>query len=305
MEFRKYMHLERLGTTEVEGITMGDVYVFPKLDGTNASVWLNDDGSIGAGSRNRELSAEKDNAGFYKWVQENEGKFRPFFQENPSWILYGEWLVPHSLKTYRDDAWRDFYIFDVVNMESVDTGGNPGHYIMPQTYGPILERFELTYLAPFAIVKNGTDEKFRQLTEKNIFYIKDGGGIGEGVVLKNYSFVNKYGRQTWAKVITNQFKEKHVLEMGGSEHGGLSEEEKIVNEYITPHLVDKVHAKIVNEENGWNAKLIPRLLNTVFYDFINEEMWDVLKKYKNPKVDFKFLSRLVTQKVKELKPELF
>ena len=40
MQFTKYQHLERLGTTEVEGIEVGEVYVFPKLDGTNASVWV-------------------------------------------------------------------------------------------------------------------------------------------------------------------------------------------------------------------------------------------------------------------------
>ena len=67
-EFIKYMHLERLGTTEVEGIEVGLTYVFPKLDGTNGSVWMVDD-NLMAGSRNRVLSAGSDNAGFYAWVQ--------------------------------------------------------------------------------------------------------------------------------------------------------------------------------------------------------------------------------------------
>jgi len=31
-ELTKYMHLERLGTSEVEGIENGVCYVFPKLD---------------------------------------------------------------------------------------------------------------------------------------------------------------------------------------------------------------------------------------------------------------------------------
>jgi hypothetical protein len=38
--FIKYMHLERFGNDEVEGIEIGTTYVFPKLDGTNAQVWL-------------------------------------------------------------------------------------------------------------------------------------------------------------------------------------------------------------------------------------------------------------------------
>ena len=63
-ELIKYQHIERIGTDETDGILIGSVYVFPKLDGTNASVWLNSDGTIGAGSRNRTLSAQSDNAGF-------------------------------------------------------------------------------------------------------------------------------------------------------------------------------------------------------------------------------------------------
>lgn len=38
------MHLERYGNDEVGGIEQGTTYVFPKLDGTNAQVWLNEDG---------------------------------------------------------------------------------------------------------------------------------------------------------------------------------------------------------------------------------------------------------------------
>ena len=36
-EFKKYQHVERLGTSEVQGIENGMCYVFPKIDGTNAS----------------------------------------------------------------------------------------------------------------------------------------------------------------------------------------------------------------------------------------------------------------------------
>ena len=49
---------------ETDGIELGKVYVFPKIDGTNGSVWI-DDGIIKAGSRNRELTLDNDNAGFY------------------------------------------------------------------------------------------------------------------------------------------------------------------------------------------------------------------------------------------------
>ena len=69
MEFHKYMHIERLGTDEVEGIEIGRVHVFPKIDGSNGSVWYDsDNGIIEAGSRNRVLTLDNDNQGFYEYI---------------------------------------------------------------------------------------------------------------------------------------------------------------------------------------------------------------------------------------------
>ena len=72
MEFRKYQHIERFGTDEVRGIEVGTNYVFPKIDGTNASVWLGDDGQVHCGSRTREITVENDNAGCCKWALEQK-----------------------------------------------------------------------------------------------------------------------------------------------------------------------------------------------------------------------------------------
>lgn len=104
MNFKKYQHVERYGTSAVDGIEKGECWVFPKLDGTNGSVWLGMDGKIRAGSRRRELSLEKDNQGFYASVLQDE-RIEQYLQKYPSHRLYGEWLVPHTLKTYRDNAW--------------------------------------------------------------------------------------------------------------------------------------------------------------------------------------------------------
>lgn len=297
MSFHKYMHLERLGTSEVDGIEVGTCHVFPKLDGTNASVWMDSEGNIKAGSRNRELSLGKDNAGFYAWVLENEDWFKKAFEGKGSLTLYGEWLVPHSLKTYEDDAWRRFYIFDVFNR-------NTGQYTTYDLYKGWLDEHGFDYLAPLAIVRNGSYEYFEKCLEKNTHFIKQGMGVGEGVVIKNYSFQNDFGRVVWAKLITNAFKEKHHKEMGAPEVGQLTTEERIAEEFVTQHLVDKVYAKIANED-GWSSKMIGKLLGVVWHDLVTEEIWEITKNYKNPKIDFKRLQRYTTQRIKELKPELF
>ena len=296
MSFIKYQHVEKFGSTEVEGIEVGTCYVFPKLDGTNASVWIHE-GKMCAGSRNRELSLDADNAGFMRAMMDDSDVV-PFLYSNPNLILYGEWLVPHTLKTYSDDAWRKFYVFDVGDRAKE-------RLLSYDEYMPMLRDAGINYLAPLRIIKNGSIDHFTECLEQNIFMIKDGAGVGEGVVIKNYDYKNKYGSQTWAKIVTNEFKAKHHIAMGAPVVGCEIVEEKIAAKYVTQALVDKVEAKIVNEMGGWSSKYIPRLIHTVYYDLVTEETWNFVKEFKNPKVDFKVLSHYVTAKIKELKKELF
>ena len=294
--FIKYQHIERFGTDEVDGIDLGTCYVFPKIDGTNASIWCNEDGSIGFGSRTRDLVGDSDNAGF-KAALANDGRILHFLAMNPALRLYGEWLVPHSLKTYKADAWRKFYVFDIADNE---------RYLSYNEYKPILDTYGIDYIVPLAVIKNPSYEQLIDCINRNTFLIEDGKGVGEGIVIKNYAFRNKYGRQTWAKIVTSEFKEKHAKEMGAPEYKGPDMvEEKIVEKYCTQALVEKTFENIKTTCGGWESKYIPRLLNTVFYDLVREETWNFVKEFKNPRVNFKTLFQLCTIKTKQLKAELF
>lgn len=295
MEFTKYMHLERLGTREVQGIEIGKTYVFPKLDGTNASVWLDNSGEIAAGSRNRTLSIGADNAGFYNFAIQCPN-IKSYLEENPSDVLHGEWLVPHSLKTYQDTAWRRFYVFDV---------NRNGVLLSYDDYQFTVENHNLDYISPLSIINNASVDMFERELEKNTFMIKDGDGYGEGIVIKNYGFINDGGRQVWAKLVTNSFKEKHIKSMGPAELTGDIIEQKIVEKYVTDALVNKVYDKIAVSSEGWQSKFIPRLLNTVFYDLVKEETWEFIKENKNPKIDFGLMQRYCFTKVKEIRTDVF
>lgn len=300
MEFKKYQHLERYGTEEVNGIEIGECIVFPKVDGTNGSIWI-DNGVVKAGSRNRELSTEKDNAGFYSYILSNS-KFKSYLEKHPTHRLYGEFLVPHTLKTYRDDAWRKFYVFDVV----IDKGEDNIEYIPYDIYKELLEEFDLDYISPLCTIRNGSYENFIKSLENNNFLIKDGEGLGEGIVIKNYNFYNKYKRQTWAKIVSSEFKEKHYKAMGAPviEVKEMIEQ-KIVDDYCTEAFIEKEYAKIFNENEGWQSKFIPMLLGRVYSELVKEEIWNILKQFKNPKIDFKTLHTLVVGKVKKTKPVIF
>lgn len=292
MEFLKYQHVERFGTVETNGIEFGMCYIFPKIDGTNSQLWWNN--GLQAGSRNRHLTLDNDNAGFYAWAN-TQTKFTEFFNKYPNLRLYGEWLVPHTLKTYQNSAWRNLYIFDVLDGEN---------YLKYEDYKILLDEFGIEYIPPICKIENPTEERLINQLEKNGYLIEDGKGTGEGIVIKNYDYKNKFGRVTWAKIVKNEFKTKHQkCDITEVKEKKLVEEE-IINKYLTESLIEKEYSKIENE-SGWNSKMIPRLLNVVFYCLIKEESWNFIKEFKNPIIDYKRLHQLSIQKVKQTKPNLF
>lgn len=297
MKFAKYQHVERFNTKETEGIENGMCYVFPKIDGTNGSIWI-DNGEIKSGSRNRELTIENDNAGFYQSVLADD-KYYKFLNDNPDCILYGEWLVPHTIKSYRDNAWRKFYVFDVI--KNYD-------YMVYDDYIKLLNQYGIDYIPAICKIENPNYESLIKIVDKNIYLIKDGEGTGEGIVIKNYDYKNRFSRQTWAKIVKNEFKDNHSKNdmFGVAELKSKTEtEEKIIDKYVTLHLIDKEYHKITIEESGWSSKFIPKLLGIIFYCLIKEESWNIIKDFNNPVIDFKKLNALCTKKIKELKPELF
>ena len=295
MGFYKYQHIEKYGTMEVEGIEVGKVYVFPKLDGTNGAVWL-EEGEVICASRNRVLSIGDDNQGFCEYINNND-KIKDFLDNHPDHRLYGEWLVPHTLRTYDDDAWRKFYIFDVIVK---------GNHLNYDDYKPLLDEFELDYVPCICTMEDGNEGRFRYQIRNSTYLVKDGEGLGEGVVLKNYDYNNKYGRTIWAKIVRNKFKAQSSKSLGHPEmKERLLVEKEIAEMYVTEHLIDKVKSKIESEEGGWSTKFIPRLLQTVYYDLVREDMWDIIKKFKYPTISFKLLNRYATNQIKTIKPDIF
>ena len=291
-EFKKYQHLERFGTIAVEGIDVGECYIFPKIDGTNSQLWFDD--KLCAGSRNRELSLDNDNAGFYNWAVKQD-KLLKFFEKHPNLRLYGEWLVPHTLKTYSETAWRNFYVFDILKGDE---------YLHYEVYKQLLEEFAIEFIPPICKITNPSYDRLILQLEKNGYLIQDGKGIGEGIVVKNYDYKNKFGNIIWAKIVSNEFKTSHGKYTTTELKENKLVEEEIVNKFVTLALVEKEFSKIALE-NGWASKYIPRLLNTVFYCLVVEDGYNIIKEFKSPTINFKTLDAITTAKIKELMPHLF
>lgn len=227
-------------------------------------------------------------------------KIKLFLTEHPDLRLFGEWLVPHSLKTYREECWRKFYVFDVVRYD-----GERLVYLPYEEYSGLLAEFDIEFIPPIFVVNKPTEERLYNALEQNNYLIQDGQGTGEGVVIKSYEFVNRFGRTVWAKLVTSEFKAKHTKALGPREVLEKAKvEDKIAAEFVTRALVDKTFAKIEND-GGWTSRAIPRLLNMVYYDVVREEAWEMVKRSKNPTIDFGQLQRAVFEHVKVHRPELF
>ena len=166
INYSKYQHIERLGSAEVDGILDGVCHIFPKLDGTNSQLWW--DNGLKAGSRNRELSVESDNAGFYNWAL-TQSNILSFFENRPDLKLYGEWLVPHTLKNYNSNAWRNFYVFDVTRED--------GSYLTYEEYNALLLFYAIPTIPVLAIKTNPSLSELNSIVSENKYLISEGIGL--------------------------------------------------------------------------------------------------------------------------------
>ena len=157
MKFKKYMHIERYNTksSKVKNYLYEDlIYVFPKIDGTNCQTYMNDDGFIEAGNRTRVLSENDNNMRFYQFAMSDE-RIKAFHTKYPNLRLYGEWMVEHTIKGYREDAMNKFYVFDVAKDNPENLDGEP-IYLTYDEYEPLIKEFNLDFIPPIVIIKGGT-----------------------------------------------------------------------------------------------------------------------------------------------------
>lgn len=296
MQFIRYQHVERLGTQATDGILNGTVLVFPKLDGANAQVWM-EDGVIQCGNRSHKLGDGDEFRGLKAYVRGHQGLLA-MLTTYPHFRLHGEWLVPHSIKNYRDVAWNNFHVFDVTT--DTDSGIE---YIPYDIYKPWLDKFGITYVPLLASVEQATPDILLALLERNTYLMKD--GVGEGLVIKRYDFVNKFGHTVWAKLISAKFRDiaNHAP---ARIKGGTGIEDEIVSKFVTPDMIDKEYQKLVTEKGGWASSLIPALLGRVYHALITEEMWNILKKYPHRAViNFSTLRTSTIASIKATRTDLF
>lgn len=90
-----------------------EIIVTEKIDGTNACVFVGDDGAIKAGSRTRWITPQDDNFGFAAWVEKNAealrelGPGRHFGEWWGAGIQRGYGLTERRFSLFNVSRWAD------------------------------------------------------------------------------------------------------------------------------------------------------------------------------------------------------
>ncbi len=291
-DYKSYQHIVRIGDDEVEGILdpfggAAIITVQPKMDGTNATIWY--DNEVKTGSRRREVTIGSDNAGFAAAVSHSK-EVNEFFSDpaHQGYRIYGEWLV-HNHVRYEEDAYAHLYVFDVIDQF--------GNYVPPEEWDslglglvcvPTIDQFDLKH-EPDPMGRLTAD------MERSVYRTADG-GPGEGIVIKRYGdWRNRYGNVLWAKMVRDEYRSAVRVGRRAADVNGL--EVTVAEEFITRAYCEKELDKI-KATDGWDETMIPRLLGSIWHEFVSEEMWNVLKRHKNPIIDFGRLQRAVYERIK-------
>lgn len=292
MKFKVYPKIQAIHKEECEGLLIGKCYIQEKVDGANASIWLESDEQIHYGSRSRDLFLANDNFnGFGDWVK-NHKQLKEFFITNPFWRLNGEWLVRHSIK-YKELNYKQFYLFDIETPE--------GTLPLEKMYS-IAMSFDIPTVHLFATIENPSVKQIKEYVGTSVLGLK-----GEGVVVKNLQFVNKFGENQFGKYVTQEFKEDNAITFGGNNKTSDSYYEMyFINKYMTLARVQKVFNKLTSAESKLSEKDIPRVMGTCFHDLMAEEGFSIAKEMatKLVKFDFKAFKQLCDRKSRSIFLEL-
>lgn len=296
-DFKKYIHVERLEKVRDSMLKAERYIAMPKLDGTNASIWSDEKGNIHAGSRNRELNVNKDNANFYNYITTSQEEYivslREFVRNNPNYIVYGEFLGTGkkflgAIKGYENNG---FFIFDVWDRDTAEFLPHDEWYTMLCSWYP--------YCIP-AVYYNHlpTNDEGKEILKSDFLRYNLKEGYPEGVVIKGEpSCRDPFGDIQMGKIILDEFKEKQNQNRKKQVYEPGELEKEFVDKYITQAFLSKCKNKIdiAIGEDAPQPKRVGMFMNLVIDDLMTEEFWNFFKK-KKITVDLAVIVQLAKQK---------
>lgn len=276
----RYQHIERLGSDEVDGILDGEVHIQEKIDGANLTVGY--DNGLVIASRRRAIYKEGEIIDEFRGAV-NYILNRPIYEKickKYGWVLRGEWLVKHTI-TYPKEFTEKFWVFDVQKENK---------YIPYSEYAPILLDNNILFIKE-EVIDNPCLNDLTPYLEKGDFGIEP-----EGIVIKNYNFINKYGRITWAKLVRSDFKELSNATFRATKYD--SPEVAFCN-LLTDSIIEKIIAAIIERDGKVSIKNMKEILGRSWHDLFTEELWNFVKKSKVKEFDFHKAHKLCVEKTKQ------
>lgn len=295
MEQKKYMDIVRLGHKVTFGVLNegDDIIIQEKLDGANAS-FRRDGDIIRVYSRNNELSEENTLRGFYTWVQTNIDVAS--LEEDEVYI--GEWLVKHKID-YGENL-KKFFLYDVY----ITSTHEYAHYSLVDAVAsslgiPVAPRFYVGKYQSFEHLQSfvGRTDLGGKLGEIE---------TGEGVVVKNYDYKDRYGRQVFVKLVTDAFREIQSQKAPKNPNRPQTVESEFVSTYLTEARVEKMIHKLVDEgilDEAFGIEDIGTILknlgNRIKDDLLKEELDSLPKDYEEKELG-RAIGKLLPTQVKNI-----
>lgn len=303
--YKSFHHVLKVDKPDVEGVLHGTLEVFPKIDGSNGEMFAKD-GKVCYGSRKREVTCEDDNANFANYMSNSTNDeivaMRQYVLDHPNYIVYGEWLggvdgmkFTGSLKGYTEGGFIVFAVFDIES----------GRYLRYDEWHDDIAAIYHLVVPRIAILTDPTIDDVVALLDKTD-YLRPEGNPGEGIVLYNYDFYDKWNHFAGiVKLVREDFLNSKSRKSKAREAKAAGETEReFVEEFCTVSEISKAQAKVMvamGVDEWTNDKaLIGRTMNEVVTSVIEDNLVDFIFK-KKMKVDMSFgnVRNLINQKVRD------
>ena len=291
-EIKKYTDVVRLGHRSTYGVlSEGDfITITEKIDGSNASFKLNENNGVDGFSRNGPVDNVNSLRGYYEWLKEN---IKPELL-NPRFRYFGEWLVPHHVQ-YKQEYYHKFYLFNVYDDELEE-------YLSDEVMRD--EALQLG-IDTVPLLFEGRYESYEQL----VGYIGQSDMAlkhGEGIVVKNVGYRDKYGHQCFVKLVHEEFTEVQKQRPPRDPNRPVTPEQEFAVMCVTKARVGKLLHKLVDEgiiEADFSIEdmrvILKNLGNRVYEDILKEES-DSLPVAYEMQVLRKAIGSKIPQIVKEI-----
>jgi len=290
-EIKKYTDIVRLGHRSTVGIlNEGDyITVTEKLDGANASLKLNEVDSVDGFSRNTPVDETNTLRGYYTWTQGIKPELL-----NPRYRYFGEWLISHHIQ-YKPEYYQKFYLFSVYDDELQE-------YLSDEIMESEAVRLGFNTVPILYKGKYISFEHLMEFVGKSDMAVN----LGEGIVVKNVKYRDKYGCQCFVKLVHEDFTEVQKQKPPKDPNRPATPEQEFANMCVTKARVDKMLHKLVDEgilavDFGIeDMRLILSNLGTRIYEDIIKEESDSLPEGYEIQSLRKAIGSKIPQIVKEI-----